>query len=179
MFLTVSQPLQAIAQVGFPFLKPTKVFLHFFLEINSKFSLSFNFFWPNKQRNKSSSFIWVYLPIFECPKRARQLRSGPTQAFSAQHSTHSWKCHRLGPCGTLLACNPRCPLPPTSNHSPRSDYPPLLKNRMLNKQTKNGFGWFWWVWWTVKKNEEKSGFGLVLLLSLVGGTEKKKKKKRN
>ena len=28
----------------------------------------------------------------------------------------------------------------------------------------------------MKKNEEKSGFGLVLLLSLVGGTEKKKKK---
>ena len=26
----------------------------------------------------------------------------------------------------------------------------------------------------MKKNEEKGGFGLVLLLSLVGGTEKKK-----
>lgn len=30
----------------------------------------------------------------------------------------------------------------------------------------------------MKKNEEKGGFGLVLLLSLVGGTEKKKKKER-
>lgn len=118
----------------------------------------------------------MYLPIFECPKRARQLRSGPTQAFSAQHSTHSWKCHRLGPCGTLLACNPRCPPPPTSNHSPHSDYPPLLKNRILNKQTKNGFGWFW----CLMNCEEEWGKGWVWFgsVTLSGWWNWKKKKKR-